>query len=342
LPGTGTLCTNSQHRGEQAKWAAVFSVCTQPRTDVCAGKRRAGLNKSTARPADQATSTWRSTNFVLSTARRAHYLQRRHDRSSQWWKAQHLETNRSGLVVPSTATSQKYNGLPCHLDGWMDCRRGWTPIDAAARRPAGWQLHHPGRAPGRTLAWAKLELCVRTPDAKMREQLLSEIAMQFTKIKELGLMELCSLHQKVQRPYATVKKLIDEYKNGMAYLEEKKLVHRDLRAANVLVGKDNFVKVADFGLASRTFGRYGVPLYEILTLGGSSNIGNVQPGVPRTPEWEVSVRRRDAPCAFTQQYMMACWNQNPDERPTFASGLRNEFETLCQDTGGRSTTGETN
>ena len=35
----------------------------------------------------------------------------------------------------------------------------------------------------------------------------------------------------------------------MAYLEEKNFVHRDLRAANILVGENHSVKVADFGLA---------------------------------------------------------------------------------------------
>ena len=37
----------------------------------------------------------------------------------------------------------------------------------------------------------------------------------------------------------------------MAYLERQDppYVHRDLRAANVLVGMNNTVKVADFGLA---------------------------------------------------------------------------------------------
>lgn len=35
----------------------------------------------------------------------------------------------------------------------------------------------------------------------------------------------------------------------MAYLETENFVHRDLRAANILVGERNEVKVADFGLA---------------------------------------------------------------------------------------------
>lgn len=37
--------------------------------------------------------------------------------------------------------------------------------------------------------------------------------------------------------------------DAMSYLERKNFVHRDLRAANILVGEGHEVKVADFGLA---------------------------------------------------------------------------------------------
>lgn len=36
---------------------------------------------------------------------------------------------------------------------------------------------------------------------------------------------------------------------GMAYIEKIDYVHRDVRASNVVVGKNNIYKVADFGLA---------------------------------------------------------------------------------------------
>ncbi|TRY84128.1 hypothetical protein DNTS_026031 [Danionella cerebrum] len=52
---------------------------------------------------------------------------------------------------------------------------------------------------------------------------------------------------KVQFP-----KLIDfsaQIAEGMAYIEKKNYIHRDLRAANVLVSNDLFCKIADFGLA---------------------------------------------------------------------------------------------
>ena len=37
--------------------------------------------------------------------------------------------------------------------------------------------------------------------------------------------------------------------SGMAYLESQNYIHRDLAARNILVGDNNNVEIADFGLA---------------------------------------------------------------------------------------------
>lgn len=36
---------------------------------------------------------------------------------------------------------------------------------------------------------------------------------------------------------------------GVNYCHKKKVLHRDLKPQNLLISKDNVVKIADFGLA---------------------------------------------------------------------------------------------
>ncbi|XP_036412019.1 tyrosine-protein kinase Lyn isoform X1 [Colossoma macropomum] len=148
-------------------------------------------------------------------------------------------------------------------------------------------------------------------------------------------------------------KLIDfsaQIAEGMAYIEKKNYIHRDLRAANVLVSESLLCKIADFGLArvieddqytaregakfpikwtapeAINYGSFtiksdmwsfGILLYEIITYGkipypGMSN-GEVMNSVQRGYRMP---RPENCPPEL-YDIMNNCWKSKPDDRPTF-------------------------
>ncbi|XP_076872808.1 tyrosine-protein kinase SRK2 isoform X2 [Brachyhypopomus gauderio] len=98
------------------------------------------------------------------------------------------------------------------------------------------------------------------------------------------LMSNGSLHEYLQNRGAHLRindqiEMSAQVASGMAYLEQQNYIHRDLAARNVLVGDNNVVKVADFGLA-RVFLKDNDPSSD-----GDENVYEAREGTKFPVKW---------------------------------------------------------
>ncbi|XP_021547146.2 muscle, skeletal receptor tyrosine-protein kinase isoform X4 [Neomonachus schauinslandi] len=150
---------------------------------------------------------------------------------------------------------------------------------------------------------------------------------------------------------------------GMAYLSERKFVHRDLATRNCLVGENMVVKIADFGLSRNIYSAdyykanendaipirwmppesifynryttesdvwaYGVVLWEIFSYGLQPYYGMAHEEVIYyVRDGHILACPEDCPLEL-YNLMRLCWSKLPADRPSFAS-IHRILQRMCK------------
>uniref|UniRef100_A0AAQ5ZX78 Tyrosine-protein kinase n=1 Tax=Amphiprion ocellaris TaxID=80972 RepID=A0AAQ5ZX78_AMPOC len=151
-------------------------------------------------------------------------------------------------------------------------------------------------------------------------------------------------------PMNTLIDMASQVADGMAFIEQKNYIHRDLRAANILVSHELICKIADFGLARLiedneytaregakfpikwtapeainygTFSiksdvwSFGILLTEIVTYGRIPYPGMSNPEVIQNLERGYRMPIPENCPESLYNIMCQCWTEEPENRPTF-------------------------
>ncbi|XP_069007955.1 tyrosine-protein kinase Lck [Embiotoca jacksoni] len=151
-------------------------------------------------------------------------------------------------------------------------------------------------------------------------------------------------------PMNTLIDMAFQVADGMAFIEQKNYIHRDLRAANILVSCELICKIADFGLArliedneytakegakfpikwtapeAFNYGTFtiksdvwsfGVLLTEIVTYGRIPYPGMSNPEVIQNLELGYRMPKPENCSEGLYDIMCLCWRENSEDRPTF-------------------------
>jgi len=90
-----------------------------------------------------------------------------------------------------------------------------------------------------------IEICRTKPDHRNKKRPEIHLVFEFCEHDLAGLLA----NKHVQFTLAEKKKVIQQLLEGLYWVHKNKILHRDMKAANILINKEGILKLADFGLA---------------------------------------------------------------------------------------------